>query len=554
MAGFTYSIRFDALKTGNVSRTLEVLERIDKRIENLNTDVNRFGNNLANAGRKGQQAFSGMSSSVGGFITKVGVAAALLNSIQTGAQAEGVQKSIEFGTGSVEKGAKALQFLDRTTEDLGLNFLAATKGYKSLAASFKGGSLEKSTNDIFLALSEGSTVMRLSQDDFNGAITAIGQMASKGKVSAEELRGQLGERLPGAFQMAARAMGMTTMELDKQMSEGKIYADKFLPRFAAEMHRTYGAAVPEAAQSATANINRFQNAVYQLNATFGKELLPTVVIFLQKYLIPGVKWIGRNLKLMGQLAITVGSVWLVYKTWTFWIAASTAATKIGAFTQLLFAGNLGRAVAMAKLSSLATKGMTVAQTALNAVMAANPIGIVVTALFALGNAFMYAFNNSRDFRGWLEGTFRMLDEFGRVVAQKAGAIVKMMSLNPTMIAQGVAEFSSAGQQLGDAYNKGWNRGVGKFDAKNGVDPVNGAFANVGGAGGAGGGGSNDKITAGIDSITGGGKQTKNITINLNKLVESLNINSQTVDKGISQIRDLVQKELLQVLNSANQAQ
>ena len=55
----------------------------------------------------------------------------------------------------------------------------------------------------------------------HGAFLALGQMISKGKVQAEELRGQLGKRLPGAFQLAAKAMGMTTAALDKFMADGK---------------------------------------------------------------------------------------------------------------------------------------------------------------------------------------------------------------------------------------------------------------------------------------------------------------------------------------------
>lgn len=65
-----------------------------------------------------------------------------------------------------------------------------------------------------------------------GAFLALGQMISKGKVQAEELRGQLGERLPGAFQLAAKAMNMTTAELDKFMADGKLTAEELLPKLA----------------------------------------------------------------------------------------------------------------------------------------------------------------------------------------------------------------------------------------------------------------------------------------------------------------------------------
>lgn len=51
------------------------------------------------------------------------------------------------------------------------------------------------------------SALALSKDQMDGVFLALGQMISKGKVQAEELRGQLGERLPGAFDMAAKAMG-----------------------------------------------------------------------------------------------------------------------------------------------------------------------------------------------------------------------------------------------------------------------------------------------------------------------------------------------------------
>ena len=82
----------------------------------------------------------------------------------------------------------------------------------------------------------------------HGAFIALGQMISKGKVQAEELRGQLGERLPGAFQLAAKAMGMTTAALDKFMADGKLTAEELLPKLAKVLKDEYGAAAEEAAK------------------------------------------------------------------------------------------------------------------------------------------------------------------------------------------------------------------------------------------------------------------------------------------------------------------
>jgi hypothetical protein len=58
----------------------------------------------------------------------------------------------------------------------------------------------------------------------------------------EELRGQIGDRLPGAFQIAADSMGLTTKELDKLVTKGGLTAEEFLPRFAAQLDKTFGGA------------------------------------------------------------------------------------------------------------------------------------------------------------------------------------------------------------------------------------------------------------------------------------------------------------------------
>ncbi len=141
--------------------------------------------------------------------------------------AEVVQRTIEFGKASIdarievdklrvvlgqsvgaENVAREIAYLRSEAERLGTPFTKATAAYGQLAAASKETALEgQGTRDIFKAISEASTVLHLSACDTEGALRAVGQMMSKGKVSAEELRGQLGERLPGAFQIAARAMG-----------------------------------------------------------------------------------------------------------------------------------------------------------------------------------------------------------------------------------------------------------------------------------------------------------------------------------------------------------
>jgi len=109
-------------------------------------------------------------------------------------------------------------------------------------------------------VSKGAVTMGLSAEDQQGVFLALGQIMGKGKVQAEELRGQIGERIPGAFKIAAKAMNMTTAELDKFMSDGKLMAEDFLPKFAAEMERTFGAGAEANLDNMNASIVRAENS------------------------------------------------------------------------------------------------------------------------------------------------------------------------------------------------------------------------------------------------------------------------------------------------------
>ena len=96
--------------------------------------------------------------------------------------------------------------------------------------------------------------MRLSDQDTEGALRAIEQMVSKGKVSSEELRQQLGERLPGAVLLASQAMGMSERDFNKLLETGKIMATDMLPKLAVTLRAKFGKAAEEAGKNSRSGI------------------------------------------------------------------------------------------------------------------------------------------------------------------------------------------------------------------------------------------------------------------------------------------------------------
>lgn len=160
------------------------------------------------------------------------------------------------------------RYVVQQARSLGLELDSTAQGYIKLSAAARGTSLEGAqTKNIFEAIAKASAVMGLSAEESGEAILAVGQMISKGKVSAEELRGQLGERLPGAFQIAARSMGVTTQELDKMLQSGELLAEDFLPRFADQLKKELGGSADEASNTMQGALNRAATSWLQLKQT-----------------------------------------------------------------------------------------------------------------------------------------------------------------------------------------------------------------------------------------------------------------------------------------------
>ena len=155
-----------------------------------------------------------------------------------------------------ESAAAQLRAVYEQTDRIGLNFFKTAEAAKSFFAAGQGTTLTTELDDIFKAVTNAGAALQLSTEQVNGTFIALGQMISKGKVQAEELRGQLGERLPGAFQMAAKAMGMTTAELDKFMADGKLTAEDLLPKLAKVLQEVYAKSAENAANTAQGAINR----------------------------------------------------------------------------------------------------------------------------------------------------------------------------------------------------------------------------------------------------------------------------------------------------------
>lgn len=231
------------------------LKKIQGEMEAMARSVRRFGDNFTSFATLG----FGTGTALG--IYEVGKA-----SIEAQIQLERLDKSFTAIYNSSSAARQQLEFVRQTSMELGQEFYSSAEAAKTFFAAGQGTSLSGQLNQVYTGFSKAGAALALSSDDMQGIFLALGQSMSKGKVQAEELRGQIGERLPGAFQIAAKAMGVSTAELDKMMADGKLLTDDLLPKMAQALDDRYGKAAESAADTVQAAINRMSTAWTEFKA------------------------------------------------------------------------------------------------------------------------------------------------------------------------------------------------------------------------------------------------------------------------------------------------
>jgi tape measure domain-containing protein len=199
-----------------------------------------------------------------GYLTISGVVSLTKSLIEAQIKSDNFERTLKVVAGSSQLAGMEMQFLKDQSNRLGLELLSVAGAYSRLSASTKASGMSMNeTRELFLGVAEAGASLGLSGDQMDGVLVALQQISSKGKVSMEELH-QIGERIPGAFAMASKAMGLTTKEFDKLVSSGGLMANDLLPKLGQEMRNTFGAGAVEGAQSLQGEMNRFNNAIFEL--------------------------------------------------------------------------------------------------------------------------------------------------------------------------------------------------------------------------------------------------------------------------------------------------
>lgn len=372
--------------------------------------------------------------------------------------------------------AREFRFMQEEANRLGVDVRVLASEYSKLAVATKGSALEgDATRKIFVSMTEAFRVNKLSTAQMELAFNAVTQIVNKQAVSMEELRQQLGEKLPGALTLAAKAMGLTGKEFNKLVSTGNLAADDFLPKFAEELDKTFGPQLPESLKSLSAEIGRFGNEVTQAqtrvaNAGFIEGLragLESLTKFFQSD--EGVAFFnnlgaasGFLIKVLAAIPQYIDEISLVLAVLIGRKATTWVSDLAGGFTKFTaqlkplpaainqasaatnaFAGVGGRYITTVATAAPATQRLTVSVTALTASLRSSVAG------FSLARAGATALTGSI---GILRGAFALLGGIPGIIITGLSVAFSYWLSSTGDVVDATAEHQRQMTALVDAYS------------------------------------------------------------------------------------------------------
>jgi tape measure domain-containing protein len=271
----------------------------DKALKKLDGTV---GDNFRNVGNY-QKAIGGLKNA----LMQLGFAFGVFDGIKwlfdTQVNLDSLNLALKNVSGSAVEYGENLEFLQRISKSYGQDILVLMDTYKGFIASTQSSNLSLfERKRIYESVIKAGSALALSNDNIKGSLLAISQMFSKGTVSAEELRQQLGERLPGAFGIMADSMGVTEAELGKLMKEGKVLADEVMPAFATELEIAFGSKANARLRTIGGAFNVLKTEVISYfdnvqKGTSFNENLARVLLLISRNIKPIISFLGTLLQI-----------------------------------------------------------------------------------------------------------------------------------------------------------------------------------------------------------------------------------------------------------------
>lgn len=274
-----------------------------------------------------------MAGALGAGVTSISsFISSLVNTAREAGRARVVLRNIST---DAREYARSLKFLTELTDKYGTDLIGTTEAFaKFKAAATPAGIAMSEQERIFSNISKAMASFGISGGEAALTMMAITQMMSKGKISSEELRRQLGERMPVAMQAMANAAGVSMSQLDKLLKEGKLRSAEVMGKFSDELAKLSGDTSTDNLESSLGRLkNSFTDLADSLkvydNFKALVEKVKDLLDYLRTHLSNLYIWAGGLLgaRLWGKFSATWNQAGAVIKASQAQAIADEAAAK-----------------------------------------------------------------------------------------------------------------------------------------------------------------------------------------------------------------------------------
>ena len=373
--------------------------KIGAQITDLQKKLKQAERSLKRSGGKMQSIGMGLMASLSAPLAALGGSA-----IKAAGDFESMSNGLTAIMGDADLAAAELERLKEASKNPGLGFNQAVKGSVRLQSIGINADLAR---ENMLAMGNAIALTGGGAEELDRATLAMQQIGAKGKVSAEEIN-QLNEVIPQIREVMKDTFGTSE---GQELTKMGVDANTFIEEITKGLQK-----LPEAQGGINNTIANAGMAINSFLTTLGDELNETfnlkenVEAFSQRLDSIAAKF--KNLDDNTQkVIITIAAVVVAIgpALYAFGKMQTLAATLTGNYRSLV--------TFVSKMSTV-VKTATASQAGFNAVMAANPVGVVVVAIAALVAAFVLAYKNIDSFRNLVDTTYqKVLKPLGEFLYQ-----------------------------------------------------------------------------------------------------------------------------------------
>ena len=299
-------------------------------------------------------------------------------------------------------------------------------------------------------------------DKLQTLVRAYGKMSSAQKVTLENVNMMIDAGFNPLNQICD-ATGESMSALYKRISDGKVRFNELEAAVAAatsEGGQFYNGML-EASQNFNGRLSTLKDNVAALTGELTSGLFSALGDILVKANELVVSITEDDAKMaalketIGVLTAAVVAVTAAVLSYKATVAAATAITALHTAATTAMA-------AAHKAAAAGATGLQVAQAALNTVLSANPIGLVVAALAALAAGLVTAYHTSEAFRSAVDSAFSAIQ---KTASNVIGSVVDWINELVARIKGAAAALGSLKNGLGaakDAYNEAYSDSIGSY--------------------------------------------------------------------------------------------